>query len=36
MRNFAKKAGIADLTIEYFGSGEKNDSNLMFAGIISP
>lgn len=35
IRNFAKKAGINDLTVEYFGSGEKHDSNLMFAGIIS-
>jgi 2-polyprenyl-3-methyl-5-hydroxy-6-metoxy-1,4-benzoquinol methylase len=32
---FADKAGIYDVSIEYFGSGENNDSNLMFAGIIS-
>lgn len=35
IRNFAKKVGILDLTVEYFGSGEKNDSNIMYAGIIS-
>lgn len=32
---FAKKMGINNLTIEYFGTNKKNDSNLMFAGIIS-
>ena len=35
IRRFADQAGIRDLTIEYFGSGKKHDSNLIYAGIIS-
>lgn len=35
IRRFADKAGIRDLTVEYFGSSEKHDSNLMYAGVIS-
>jgi len=35
IRIFADKANIHDLTIEYFGSGDKHDSNLMYAGVIS-
>lgn len=34
LRRFAQKAGVKNLTVETFGSGEKNDSNLMYAGII--
>jgi SAM-dependent methyltransferase len=34
IQRFADKAGIRDLTVEYFGSGEKHDSNLMYAGVI--
>lgn len=35
LRCFADKAGIRDLKVEFFGSGDKHDSNLMYAGIIS-
>ncbi len=29
-----KKAKLKNITIEYFGVGDKNDSNLMYSGII--
>jgi len=35
IRAFAKKAGVTNLTVEFFGAGEKHDSNLMYAGVIS-
>ncbi len=34
LRVFADKVGIHDLSVEFFGSGEKNDSNLMYAGVL--
>ena len=34
LKKFAKKAGIKNLTVKPFGSGENNDSNLMYAGVI--
>lgn len=35
LQQFADKAGIKDLEIEFFGSGKDHDSNLMYAGVIS-
>ncbi len=35
IRHFAEKAGIKELTVELFGSGDEHDSNLMYAGIMS-
>ena len=35
IRRFAERAGIKDFTVELFGSGDKHDSNLMYAGVIT-
>lgn len=29
-----KKVGLKKITVDYFGTGENNDSNLMFSGVI--
>lgn len=34
LKKFAKMVGLKKVTIQYFGSGEKNDSNIIYAGII--
>ncbi len=34
LQTLLKKAGLSDITIDYFGVGEKNDSNLMYSGLI--
>lgn len=34
LRKFAYKVGIQDLSVEFFGSGDEHDSNLMFAGVL--
>lgn len=34
LRHLAEKVGIKKLTVEFFGSGKKHDSNLMYAGVI--
>ena len=34
LRRLAEKVGIKKLTVELFGSGEKHDSNLMYAGVV--
>lgn len=34
LRQLLQKAGYKKISIEYFGGGEKNDSNLMYSAII--
>jgi SAM-dependent methyltransferase len=34
IQKFAEKAGVKNFTVEVFGSGEKHDSNLMYAGVL--
>jgi len=34
LKIFAEQADIENMTIQFFGSGDRHDSNLMFAGVI--
>ena len=36
LEHFGRRAGLKQLTVEPFGSGKENDSNLMYAGMVEP